>query len=889
MAFVLIQHLEPKHESALTILLSRTTGMPVAEVTDGLAVEPNHVYVIPPNRNMTIGKGMLRLGPRSPDSAQQRPIDDFCIALADEQGGRAIGVILSGTGSDGTSGLKAIKTAGGVTFAQDPKTAQWNAMPVSAITAGSVDFVLPPKRIAAELARIGRHPYLADAREVPEGSDLDRICLILRAATGVDFRLYKQATVRRRISRRMALFKITSLQKYTQFLRHNADEPQALADDIFIHVTSFFRDLECFQTLRKRVLSKLHEKKPIAKRPVSDPIRIWVPGCSTGEEVYSIAMMLLEELGEQANRARIQIFGTDIQERALEQGRSGIYSEAAIAGVSAARLKRFFVRSDHGYQIQKTIRDLCVFAKHDLTRDPPFSRLDLVSCRNVLIYMGPALQKRILSTFQYALKPDRYLFLGTSESVSDYSDAFTLVDGKQRIFQRKPSIVAFHEIRTEPELTREPYAPLPRAVASAGGTSDFRKEAEGTLLQHYTPPALVVDPDLHIVHFQGDTSAYLAPPTGQPSFHLLKMVRPEFVVELRTAVSRARREGVATAQEAVPFDFRGQAAAVQLEVRALPKRNGKQQDLLIVFRKAEPAVPEETTKGARDSAAVARHAEKTARLERELSSAREHLRGLIAEHETAQEEMKAANEEILSSNEELQSTNEELETAKEELQSSNEELVTLNDELQHRNAELDVLTHDLTNLLVGLDIPVLVLDAEQRVRRFTPMAGALLNLIAGDIGRPFSNIASTLDVTDWKQIIGAVTTRGQLVEREVMDRMGHRYSMRVRPYKTDHNRVEGVLVVLLDTDLIYKARDDARRFGEYAQAIVETIHEALAVVDAENRIRTVNRSFCELFHVDSHEAEGQSFFGQGPGQCSAVSPAGADARSTGEGNGDQRV
>jgi two-component system CheB/CheR fusion protein len=342
------------------------------------------------------------------------------------------------------------------------------------------------------------------------------------------------------------------------------------------------------------------------------------------------------------------------------------------------------------------------------------------------------------------------------------------------------------------------------------------------------------------VHFQGDTSAYLAPPTGQPSFHLLKMVRPEFVVELRTAITRARKEGVATAAEPVSLDFQGHPGAVQLEVRALAKRNGKKQDLLIVFRKLEAAPPEERTKAGRDSATGLRQGEKSARLERELNSAREHLRSLIAEHETAQEEMKAANEEILSSNEELQSTNEELETAKEELQSSNEELVTLNDELQHRNAELDVLTHDLSNLLVGVDIPVLVLDAELRVRRFTPMASVLLNLIVGDIGRPFSNIASTLDVTDWKEILGAVTTLGHPVEREVVDRDGHRYSMRVRPYKTDDNRVEGVLVVLLDTDVIYKARDDARRFGEYAQAIVETIQEALVVVDAEFRIRTVN-------------------------------------------------
>ncbi len=440
MAFVLIQHLEPRHESALTLLLSKATSMPVIEVSNGIAVEPNHVYVIPPNRNMTIREGTLRLAPRH-SAALQRPIDDFAIALGAEKGNAAIGVLLSGTGSDGTQGLKAIKSAGGVTFAQDPKSAQWPAMPMSAISAGAVDFVLSPKNIAAELARIGRHPYLAEAREVPEGSELDKVSLILRSVMGVDFRLYKPATVRRRIARRMALQKIESLTQYVTILRKSREEAQALADDIFIHVTSFFRDPECFQALRKRVLAKLRTKKP-----PEDSLRIWVPGCSTGEEAYSIAMLLIEELGELANRIRIQIFGTDVQERAVAHARAGLYTDAAVAGVSAARRKRFFVKADNGYQIQKFVRDLCVFARHDLAKDPPFSRLDLISCRNVLIYMGPALQKKVLSVFQYALKPGAFLFLGNSESISEYSDLFLADDRKHRIFQRKPAPAVFHEL-----------------------------------------------------------------------------------------------------------------------------------------------------------------------------------------------------------------------------------------------------------------------------------------------------------------------------------------------------------------------------------------------------------------------------------------------------------
>ena len=862
MAFVLIQHLEPKHESALTALLSKATSMPVIEVADGTAVEPDHVYVIPPNKNLTIREGILRLAPRSDIRGLQRPIDEFLVALAEEQGNAAVGVVLSGTGSDGTYGLKAVKAGGGMTFAQEPKTAQWPGMPSSAISAGSVDFILSPKLIASELARIGRHPYLAEARDVPEGGDLDKVCLILRSSTGIDFRLYKQATARRRIARRMALQKIATLGKYAQILKQNSQEAQALADDIFIHVTSFFRDPESFEALRKQVLTKFR-----TRRPEGDPLRIWIAGCSTGEEVYSIAMLLVEELGDQIGRTKIQIFGTDIQERALEHARSGIYTESAVSGVSKARLKRFFVRSDHGYQIQKSIRDLCIFAKHDLTRDPPFSKLDLISCRNVLIYMGPALQKRSLSTFQYALKPGGFLVLGNSESVSDYSEAFTASDAKNRIFLRKVSSATFRDTAPATGNFRDPAAAPLRLQPPT--PLDFRKEAEAALLENYAPPALVVDQDLRIVHFQGDTSTYLAPATGQPSFHLLKMVRPEFVVDLRTAISRARKEGVAINRESVQFDDRGHPAAVSLEVRPLPKRQGKKQDLLVVFQKAQIAPPEGWPAG-RTAAGAKKATERAVRLERELGTTRDHLRTMIAEHESAQEEMKAANEEILSSNEELQSTNEELETAKEELQSSNEELVTLNDELQHRNAELNVLTHDLTNLLVGVDIPVLVLDADLRVRRFTPMAGTLMNLISGDVGRPFSNIASTLDVTDWKELFQEVTVQGRLVEREVTDRDGHRYSMRVRPYRTDDNRIDGLLVVMLDTDVIYRARDDARKSGEYAQAIVETIHEALAVVDSGCEVLSVNQTFCRLFQVTPQEMQGKPFFGTGPGQC--VSP-----------------
>lgn len=814
--------------------------MPVDEISDGMAVEPNHIYVIPPNKRLTIRNGTLRLAPKSEVRGVTRPIDDFSIALAEEQGNAAIGVVLSGTGSDGTYGLKAIKAAGGVTFAQDPKTAEWPDMPMSAITAGSVDFILPPKRIAAELARIGCHPYVADGQEVPEGGDVDRICVILRTASGVDFRLYKQATVRRRIARRMALQKIGSLSKYAQILKQNAQEAKALADDIFIHVTSFFRDAESFQALRKGVLAKFR-----GNRPPTDPIRIWVAGCSTGEEVYSIAMLLIEELADYMKSAKIQIFGTDIEEKAIEFARAGVYKAQVVAGVTPKRLKRFFSEADSGYQIQKFVRDLCIFARHDLAKDPPFSRLDLISCRNVLIYMGLTLQKRILSTFQHALKADGFLFLGSSESVGEYSDAFAVANRKHRIFLRKPTsevTVGFSKV----DNFWQPPLALPRNPAPSGAV-DFRKEAERILLQDYAPPALVVDSELHIVHFQGDMSPYLAPPTGQPSFHLLKMVRPDLMADLRSLVHKAKTQAGAVHKDSLTFKYEGKPVSVGLEIRRLKPPVGKKTDLLVVFKKTEQENGEGASKKRGAHGSNKNAAEITQRVERELSKTREQLHDLIVEHETVQEEMKAANEEIMSSNEELQSTNEELETAKEELQSSNEELTSLNDELQHRNQDLTILMDDLSNLLVGVDIPVLVLDSDLHVRRFTPVAGRLLNLLPGDVGRPFSDIASALAVIDWNGLFWEVKRTGQLIEREVTDRDGHRYLLRLRPYRTSGNDIYGVLVVLFDIDTSKRALEQAQHSRDLAieaerlsDSILNSLIANVAVLNSDGTIFATN-------------------------------------------------
>ena len=853
--FVLIQHLEPTHESALTKILSQNTLMPIREVVDGVAVEQNHVYVIPPNKDMTIRQGILRLAPREEASGPHRPIDGFAMALAEEHKSAAIGIVLSGTGSDGTLGLKAIKTVGGITFAQEPKTAQWPEMPTNAISAGAVDFVLPPKRIAAELARIGKHPYLMASVDAPAGGNLEKICVALRARTGVDFRFYKHATVSRRIARRMMLAKIGSLEEYVQFLKQSPVEAEALANDIFIHVTGFFRDPECFQALRKQVFRHLRN------RSHEDPIRVWVPGCSTGEEVYSIAILLLEDLGDGTKLPRIQLFGTDVNESSIEHARAGIYSESAVTVLTSARLKRYFRQVESGYQVTKEVRDVCVFARHDLAKDPPFSKLDLISCRNVLIYMGPALQERSLSIFQYALKPTGFLFVGKSESVNACPDSFGIEDRAHRIFARKPpgalrrfdfSMSGYDASDTFLEANARPV----------DSVADFRKEAQQILIERYLPPAFIVDPDLNIIHFQGDTSRYLATATGQSSFHLLKMIRPELVVDLRTAIFKANKKGTTICLDDVRIEDNGKPCALRLEVAPIKGRDSDKSDFLVVFKEMEPSSL--TTgeplrpKGTRPPRRAKR--EEIGAVERELASVRDSLRSLIGEHQLAQDEMKITHEELVSTNEELQSTNEELETSKEELQSSNEELLTLNSELQRGNNELNVLSTDLNNLLVAVGLPVLVLDASFRIRRFTADAAALFNLIESDIGRPFSNIVSNLEVTDWGDLLASVARHAPFVEREIRDRTGRWYLLRMRPYRISGDRVDGAIVVLLDIDGIKRALEEVRESRDYARSIVETVRGPLVVLDPELRVMTVNQSFCNTFQISQNDAHRQLFF-----------------------------
>src|SRR5216683_766119 len=805
MAYVLVQHLDPSHKSALTELLAKATEMPVSQVTDATLVEPNHVYVIPPNVDMSIAQGILRLTPRTETLGRHMPIDRFLRSLAEDQGSNAIGIILSGTASDGTLGLAAIKAEGGITFTQDEKSAKFDDMPRNAIAAGCVDFVLPPDAIGRELARVRAHPYLASssssrtAELVPDGDpQLKNILHLLQTANGVDFSDYKPATVKRRILRRMALHKVGELKQYVQFLRHHPAEAEALYEDMLIKVTSFFRDPDAFEALKTEVFPSI-----LKHRTPEEPIRVWVPGCSTGEETYSQAIALLEFLGNRRADIPIQLFGTDLGQGGIEKARAGIYPDSIAADVSPERLRRFFVKVEGGYRINKTIRDICVFARHNLLEDPPFSRIDVISCRNVLIYLAPVLQKRIMPIFHYAMKPRGFLMLGGAEGIiGTASDLFELMDRKHKIYCRKSTTSRLHFDFAASRYSTEAgdTASGKEAPQREGGVRllDLHKETDRILLTKYAPVAVVINDDMEVLESRGHVGLYLELAPGRASFNILKMAREGLLFDLQAAINDAKKEkdGVPVRKENIQIERNGELTDVSLEIIAFKIVSNRGRHFLIMFEDSSLAGSGNSAgtvsgeaklgKGGREK----RSDRQSSHLKQELAATKRYLHSIVEDKEASNEELQAANEEILSSNEELQSTNEELQTAKEELESTNEELHTVNEELHNRNPELTQANNDFVNLLSSINIAMVMLGGDLRIRRVTPQAETLLGLIPTDIGRPITNIRPNIDVPDLEQIIAEVIKTLTVQEREVRDREGYWYSLRILPYKTLESMIE---------------------------------------------------------------------------------------------------
>ena len=861
MAFVLVQHLDPTHHSMLTELLAKSSSLPVIEAKNQAELQPNFVYVIPPNVRMGILQNRLHLTPREEENGLHLPIDFFMRSLVEERKDKAVGVVLSGTGSDGTLGLAAIKGEGGITFAQEAKSAKYDGMPRSAIASGCVDFVLTPEDIAKELVRIARHPYFGPARKAvekqPETDTIhDKIYSLLRKTSGIDFRLYKPGTIRRRTVRRMAVHKMDSVENYVKHLQAHPEEVEQLYQDLLIPVTSFFRDPEAFETLKTTVFPAFLKDKSNRGN-----IRIWAPGCSTGEETYSLAIALLEFLGARAPSFHVQIFGTDANERGIDKARVGVYLEQIAQDVSPERLRRFFVKVEQGYRVSKAVRDLCVFARQNIAEDPPFSQMNLVSCRNLLIYFGSGLQQRVVPILHYALRSSGFLMVGNSESVAAFPNLFAPVDKKHKVFAKRVAGTRLHydfSTLQHPRERRVPYVPVQQASgALSKSAATLQQEADRIVLKNHAPAGLVINGEMEILQFRGRTSAYVEPAPGRASLNLLKMARGGLAEELRKVINKALKKGSARIMD-VPFQHNGRGKSVNIFVERL---NGdlpvEAANYLVLFEEIRSESPS-ASRAIRSSTSSARRAGKDRKfleLQRRAASTEEHLRSLIESKEALEEEFQSANEEILSANEELQSSNEELETSKEELQSTNEELTTVNDELRNRNLELGQLNNDLSNLLSSTTLPVVMVDRGLRIRRATAASAKALKILSSDVGRPISDIRSNITIEDVDKLISGVIETLTTKELELQDRQGHWYSLQIRPYRTADDKIDGAVLVVNDIDLAKAASERFKKAKEFAEGIIDTVREPLAVLDSDLRVVYASPSFLGTFRVSREETD----------------------------------
>ena len=857
-AFVLVLHLDPTRESQMAQVLAAHTKMPVVQVKDQMPIVPNHIYVIAPDRDLTVVAGVLHLIKPAEKRGYRHPVDVLFRSLAADQGERVIAVVLSGTGSNGTDGLKEVRAAGGLILVQDPKTAKFDGMPSSAIAAGMADHILAPAAMPAVLGRYFRNEYIAEpsggaASESAAQPLIDQILTVLRTRTGHNFASYRRSTLQRRIQRRLGLRNIATLDAYLAELRSDPAEAAVLIKDLLINVTSFFRDAEAWSTLCEDVISPL-----VAARETGAAIRAWVPGCSTGEEAYTLAMLIAEQATLAGKTFDVKIFATDARDDNLNIARDGVYPAAAITGLDATRQRRFFDATEATYRVKKELRATVIFAPQNLLRDPPFSHLDLITCRNLLIYLEPEAQQGVIALFHFALEQGGSLMLGNTETVGRHASMFQSLSKKWRIYKRlgaiRLDIVNFPVLRGQQSLKKSAQesvgAPLPALALPAA------ELARRALLERFAPAAVLIDAASRVIYYHGSTSAYLEQPTGEPSSDLFATARAGLEVKLRSAVRKARADASDVSFDATllhskvesvvsvtvsPLDVQGKG---HILVSFVPLNAGDAR----VFQVSPKNVLHETV------------------LRDELSSLRDELQNTIEHLETANEELKASNEEAASMNEELQSTNEELETSKEEMQSFNEELHTVNGQLQNNIKELEDSTNDLNNLLAGTDAATLFIDTKLCIKWFTPGTQVLFDFRPTDIGRPLQHFA--LKFSDGNLLTDAerVLQKQQVLETEVSSSTGRWYLRRMLPYRTLDNRIAGVVITFFDVTDSNLARAASIEARIFAQAIVETVRQPLLVMDDALRVISINPAFERLFGIVEATAIGQRVYDLAQGE-----------------------
>jgi two-component system, chemotaxis family, CheB/CheR fusion protein len=852
LVFVVVQHLDPTHKSILVELLQRYTPMPVFQVQDGMSAEPSCVYVIPPNWDLAVLHGTFHLMERELPHGLRLPIDYFFRSLAQDQAERAIAIILSGTGSDGTLGLQAIKGEGGLVIIQDPASAEYGGMPQSAIDTGLVDYVLPPEQMPEQLLAYLKHPYSQTSEmKFPEDIHaidwLQKIFILLRQQIGHDFSLYKQKTVARRIERRMALQQLERVEDYYHYLQHNSAEADTLFKELLIGVTNFFRDPAAFTALQKEIIPRLFEQ-----RQPGDPIRVWLPGCATGEEAYSIAILLREQMDALKGEFKVQLFASDIDAAAIEKARLGRYPLSIVADVSPERLQHFFIQGEESYQVGESIRSMVVFAVQSVIKDPPISKVDLISCRNLLIYLEPVSQKKVIQIFHYALNPGGFLFLGNSENTDEFSHFFTVVNRKYKLFQRAATGMA--GLRATLGMPALPWSgkEVERVLAAPDKRLSVRESVEKMLLEQ-SPACVVVNVEGDIVYIHGRMGNYLELVTGEGvSTNVLRLAREGLRAPLASALRKAAASRDTVVYEGVPVKTNGESQAISLTIKPLPGPVAALGLLVVQFQNVatSPKAP----------APVMTEGKRVAELEHELQIVREYLQTTI-------EELEATNEELKSTNEEMQSTNEELESSREELQSVNEELVTLNSEHEQKIVSLIQVNNDLNNVLTRIDVGIIFLDSRLGIRRFNLAATRISNLIESDIGRPISHIVSNLLYEHLLQDVQGVLDGLELKEVEVQSKDGRWYYMRIRPYRTVENVIEGLLLTFSDITeqkevqaQLSQAQAMAQAARKLAENIVNMVREPLMVLTSDLRVVSANQAFFKNFHISPEQTEGQLIY-----------------------------